>query len=195
MSAQLDQEAVATDGRRRTLLVGLLFLLPAFVLLGALVVYPIFFSVVRSMFDQAGNTFVGTRNYRTIFESEATRTAIKNTLIWVVFAPSIVTALGLVFAVLSERIRCSTAFKVVIFMPMAVSFLSAGVTWRLIYEEDPQLGLANAAAREVADVVRPPGVVPGAHPSDEESLRPEGQGYITSGTFAPGDTATLGLVA
>jgi alpha-glucoside transport system permease protein len=196
MSTERDQEAVAADGRRRTFLIALLFLLPAFVLLGALVVYPIFFSIVRSMFDQAGNAYVGARNYRTIFESEATRTAIKNNLIWVVFAPSIVTALGLIFAVLSERISWSTAFKVVIFMPMAVSFLSAGVTWRLIYEEDPQLGIANAAARGVADVVRPPGPVPpGARPSNEELLQPEGQSYITSTTFAPGDTAELGLVA
>jgi alpha-glucoside transport system permease protein len=195
MSAQLEQEAVATDGRRRTFLVALVFLLPAFVLLGALVVYPIFFSITRSMFDVSGHTFVGIQNYRTMFESEATRTAIKNTLIWVVFAPSIVTALGLIFAVLSERISWSTAFKVVVFMPMAVSFLSAGVTWRLIYEEDPQLGLANAAARGVADVVRAPGPILGARPSDEELLVPEGQGYITSGTLAPGDTAELGLVA
>jgi alpha-glucoside transport system permease protein len=196
MSAEPDQEAVAADGRRRTLLIALLFLLPAFVLLGALVVYPIFFSIVRSMFDQVGDSYVGARNYRAIFESEATRTAIKNNLIWVVFAPSIVTALGLIFAVLSERISWSTAFKVVIFMPMAVSFLSAGVTWRLIYEEDPQLGIANAAARAVADAVRPPGPVPpGARPSDEDLLRPEGQSYITSTTFAPGDTAELGLVA
>ncbi len=196
MTAGRDQEAVVADGRRRTFLIALLFLLPAFVLLGALVVYPIFFSIVRSMFDQAGNTYVGARNYRTIFESEATRTAIKNNLIWVVFAPSIVTALGLIFAVLSERISWSTAFKVVIFMPMAVSFLSAGVTWRLIYEEDPQLGIANAAARGVADVVRPPGPVPpGARPSDEDLLQPEGQSYITSTSFAPGDTAELGLVA
>jgi alpha-glucoside transport system permease protein len=195
MSAQLDQEAVASNGRRRTFLVALVFLLPALVLLGALVVYPIFFSVVRSLFDESGEAYVGTQNYRTMFESEATRTAIKNTLIWVVFAPSIVTALGLIFAVLSERIRWSTAFKVVIFMPMAVSFLSAGVTWRLIYEEDPQLGLANAAARGIADVVSPPGPILGARPSDEELLRPEDQGYITSGTVATGDTAELGLVA
>jgi alpha-glucoside transport system permease protein len=194
-SAQLDQEAIATRSRRRSLLVALLFMLPAFVLLGALVVYPIFFSIVRSTFDKAGDSYVGIKNYQTMFDSEATRTAIKNTLIWVVFAPSIVTALGLIFAVMSERIKWSTAFKVIIFMPMAVSFLSAGVTWRLIYEQDPNLGLANAASRGVADVVRPPGPVPAARPSDAKLLVPEGEGYITSGTYAPGDTAELGLVA
>jgi alpha-glucoside transport system permease protein len=195
MEAQSGQETVAAEARRRPLLIALLFLLPALVLLGALVVYPIFFSIFRSLFDASGQDFVGAQNYSTIFESEATRTAIKNTLIWVVFAPSIVTALGLIFAVLSERIRWSTAFKVVIFMPMAVSFLSAGVTWRLIYEEDPQLGLANAAARGVADIVDPPGPVAGARPSDQQLLRADGDGFVTDATFAPGDTAELGLVA
>jgi alpha-glucoside transport system permease protein len=195
MEASPDQETVAAEARRRPLLIALSFLLPAFVLLGALVVYPIFYSIFRSLFDTSGHSFVGAQNYQTIFESEATRTALKNTLIWVVFAPSIVTALGLIFAVLSERIRWSTAFKVVIFMPMAVSFLSAGVTWRLIYEEDPQLGLANAAARGVADIVRSPGPVPGARPSDQQLLRPDGDGYVTDATLTSGDTAELGLVA
>jgi alpha-glucoside transport system permease protein len=183
------------EGRRRTGWVALLFLLPALVLLGALVVYPIFFSVARSLFDKSGDAFIGVENYRTMFASSSTLTAIKNTMIWVVVAPSIVTALGLVFAVLSERIRWSTAFKVVVFMPMAVSFLSAGVTWRLIYEENPSLGLANAAARGVVDVVSPPGELPGARPTDEEQLRPEGEAYVTSASYSPGETAQLGLVA
>jgi alpha-glucoside transport system permease protein len=189
------QESVAVKGRRHTLLIALVFLLPALVLLGALVVYPIFFSVVRSLFDQAGSTYVGIRNYKTMFASEATQTAIKNTLIWVVFAPSIVTALGLIFAVLSERISWSTAFKVVIFMPMAVSFLSAGVTWRLIYEEDPHLGLANAAVQGVTNVFRSPGQYPDARPSEEQLLKPESGGFITTQTFSPGATAELGLIA
>ena len=142
----------------------MLFLGPALVLLGAIVVYPIFFSIGRSFFDANGSHFVGIDNYQEMFTSDATRTAIKNNLIWVVFAPSIVTALGLVFAVLTERVAWSTAFKVAIFMPMAISFLSAGVTWRLIYEQDPQIGLANATVGAVVDVVRPPGVLPGARP-------------------------------
>ena len=144
---------------------------------------------------QGGDTFVGVDNYQTMFASKATLTAIKNTLIWVVIAPTVVTAIGLVFAVLSERISWSTAFKVVVFMPMAVSFLSAGVTWRLIYEENPNLGLANAAARGIANIVRPPGGLPGARPSEEDLLQPQGGAYVTSGSFSPGDTAELGLVA
>ena len=187
--------AEGSEGRRRTGWIAMAFLLPALVLLGALVVYPIFFSAYRSLFDKAGNTFVGVDNYQTMFASKATLTAIKNTLIWVVIAPTVVAALGLVFAVLSERVSWSTAFKVVVFMPMAVSFLSAGVTWRLIYEENPNLGLANAAARGIADIARPPGELPGARPTDEDQLRPQGEAYVTSGSFSPGDTAELGLVA
>jgi alpha-glucoside transport system permease protein len=187
--------AEGSEGRRRTGWVALAFLLPALVLLGALVLYPIFFTAYRSLFDKSGDTFVGIDNYQTMFASKTTLTAIKNTLIWVVVAPTVVTALGLVYAVLSERVSWSTAFKVVVFMPMAVSFLSAGVTWRLIYEENPNLGLANAAAQGIANVFSPPGELPGARPSDEEALRPLGGGYVTSAPLSPGDTAELGLVA
>jgi alpha-glucoside transport system permease protein len=172
-----------------------LFLIPALLLLGALVVYPIFFSVFRSFFDESGSSFVGVDNYEEIFTSPATLTAVKNNLIWVVFAPSLVTALGLVFAVLTERIRWNTAFKVAVFMPMAISFLSAGVTWRLIYDQDPSRGLANAALAGIVDVVRPPGPYPGARPSDDQALRSQAGGFVTSDAFAPGDAARLGLVA
>ena len=185
----------AVEGRRRTGWIAPVFLLPALVLLGALVVYPIFFSAYRSLFDKSGEAFIGIDNYRTMFVSSATLTAIKNTLIWVVIAPTLVTALGLVYAVLSERVRWSTAFKVVVFMPMAVSFLSAGVTWRLIYEENPNLGLANAAAQGVADIVSSPGELPGARPSNEEQLQPQGEAYVTTESLAPGDSVELGLVA
>jgi alpha-glucoside transport system permease protein len=173
-----------------------LFLAPALVLLGAIVVYPIIFSVGRSLFDASGDRFIGLDNYQEMFRSDATRTAIKNNLIWVVFAPSIVTALGLIFAVLIERIPWSTAFKVAIFMPMAISFLSAGVTWRLIYEQDPSIGLANATVGAVVDIVRPPGELPGARASQEDQLIPApGGGIQASSSIAAGETATLGLVA
>ena len=172
-----------------------LFLLPALVLLGAIVVYPIFFSVGRSTFDASGGSFVGLGNYEEMFTSPSTLTAIKNNLIWVVFAPSIVTALGLVFAVLTERIRWSTAFKVVIFMPMAISFLSAGVTWRLMYEQDPRLGLANATVANVVEVFRPPGVLPGARPSEQEGLEAASDGSLGAPDVDAGGSATFGLVA
>lgn len=171
------------------------FLAPALIILLALVVYPIFFTVVRSLYDAAGNNFVGLENYKAMFESGRTLTAIKNNLIWVLIAPALVTALGLVFAVLTERVSFATAFKVAVFMPMAISFLSAGVIWRLVYQDDPQLGLANAGLQAISKVITPPGEYPTARPSNPAFLKPQGQTYATVKSFTPGDTVELGIVA
>src|SRR5215475_866154 len=109
------------------------FLLPALVILGAMVVYPIVYTVRRSLYDAAGSSFVGLRNFGAMFTDPATFTAVKNNAIWVVAAPTLVCALGLIFAVLTERVRWGTAFKLLIFMPMAISFVAAGVIFRLVY--------------------------------------------------------------
>src|SRR5690625_6136302 len=45
--------------KRRNFLLALTFLAPALVLIGALLVYPVVFTVVRSLFDQTGNEFIG----------------------------------------------------------------------------------------------------------------------------------------
>src|SRR3954453_11347663 len=119
-----------------------LFLLPALVLLGSLVVYPIGYSVWRSLYDADGSGFVGLENYGDIFSNNATLTAVRNTAIWVAVAPAVVTVLGLIFAVLTERVRWGTAFKLIVFMPMVISMLAAGIIFRLVYEQDPHLGAA-----------------------------------------------------
>jgi alpha-glucoside transport system permease protein len=144
----------------------LAFILPAAVLLGALVAYPILFTVVRSLYDRSGDAFVGVDNYAAVFSNERTLIALRNNVIWVVVAPSVVTSLGLIFAVLSERISWQTAFKVVVFLPMAISFLAAGVIFRLVYEQDPQRGVANAVVTSVVDTFREPGRYPGARLRD-----------------------------
>lgn len=107
------------------------FLLPALVLLGALVLYPIGYSVWRSLFDVSGDEFIGLDNYTELFSDDRIRTALRNNLIWVLVAPAICTALGLIFAVLTEKVRWGTAFKMVVFMPMAISMLAAGVIFSL----------------------------------------------------------------
>lgn len=189
--------AVAAAPRRRgprNLALAAAFLSPALVLLGALVVYPIVFTVVRSFYDSAGRDFVGVGNYSEMLRSAQTLTAIRNTAIWVVVAPSVVTSMGLVFAVLSERVRWATAFKVVVFMPMAISFLAAGVIFRLVYEHDPKRGVANAVVTAAVDAVRKPGPYPGARPRDDGSIRPQGRAFVTAASFSPGEAAPLALV-
>ncbi|MGW4022250.1 carbohydrate ABC transporter permease [Streptomyces sp. NPDC005009] len=183
----------SVTGTRKT--VAALFLLPALVLLGALVVYPIGYSVVRSFYDQSGDGFAGFDNYQALFTDDGIRTALKNNIIWVVFAPTIATALGLVFAVLTERVRWGTAFKLVVFMPMAISMLAAGIIFRLVYDQDPDKGVANAVWVGVHDTFAQSSAFPKAHPGRESPLEPAGGGaFITKGTVSAGDTVTLPLV-
>lgn len=172
-----------------------LFLLPALVLLGALVVYPIGYSIWRSLYDADGSGFVGLQNYGDIFTDDATFTAVKNTAIWVAVAPALVTGLGLIFAVLTERVRWATAFKLVIFMPMAISMLAAGIIFRLVYEADPDQGVANAVVVGVHDSFAESSVYPKARPSAESDLKASGGGAFTSeGTVSAGSPALLPLV-
>lgn len=187
---------MSADGSRKrgNLIIALIFLLPTLLVLGALVVYPIISTVVRSLYDASGDSFIGIDNYREVWDSGSTRRALRNNAIWVVVAPTIVTALGLMFAVLTERIRWATAFKLIVFMPMAISFLAAGVIFRLVYERDPDRGLANAVLTSVTDPFRGEGEILGARPRDPDTLQPQGRALVTAEEVAPGDTVLLPLV-
>ncbi|MET8081738.1 sugar ABC transporter permease [Streptomyces sp. NPDC005303] len=182
----------SVTGTRRT--VAAMFLLPALVLLGALVVYPIGYSLVRSFYDQSGDGFAGIDNYKALFTDDGIRTALKNNVIWVVFAPTIATALGLIFAVLTERVRWGTAFKLVVFMPMAISMLAAGIIFRLVYDQDPDKGFANAVWVGVHDTFAQSSAFPKAHPGRNSPLVAQGGGFITKATVHTGGTVTLPLV-
>ncbi|MEU6801124.1 ABC transporter permease subunit [Streptomyces neyagawaensis] len=181
--------------RRRGRIVALLFVFPALLLLGALVVYPVLFSVGRSLFDATGTRFVGGENYTEMFRDPATLKAVRNTAIWVVVAPALLTGLGLILAVLVEKVRWATAFKLLLFMPMAVSFLAAGIIFRLAYDEDPDKGVLNAAVVGVHDAFQGSSTYPTARARDGQGLSAgAGGSYRTSTTVSPGDTVSLGLV-
>jgi alpha-glucoside transport system permease protein len=189
-------ELVGSTGRTvsgRELAFGLLFLLPALFILGVWLVYPTLFTVWRSFFDRGGD-FAGVDNYREMFDNSATRTAIRNNFIWIVFAPMLASAIGLVFAVLTERIRFGTAFKTVIFMPMAVSFLAAGVIFRFVYDEDPGRGLANAMLTTVTDVWQSPGELVGGRPSMDDAFEQQGDTYISTERVPTGTEVPIGIV-
>ncbi|MEU1461657.1 ABC transporter permease subunit [Streptomyces sp. NPDC005727] len=181
-------------GRRRARTVALLFVFPALLLLGALVVYPVLFSVGRSFFDASGTRFVGGGNYAEMFRDPATLKAIRNTTIWVVVAPALLTGLGLILAVLVEKVRWATAFKLLLFMPMAVSFLAAGIIFRLAYDEDPDKGVLDAAVVSVHDAFKGTSSYPTAR--GREGLLDQGRdgSYLSHAAVSPGDSVTLPMV-
>ncbi|MGX1129766.1 alpha-glucoside transport system permease protein [Streptomyces glaucescens] len=181
--------------RRRGRTIALLFVFPALLLLGALVVYPVLFSIGRSFFDASGTRFVGGENYTEMFRDPATLKAVRNTAIWVVVAPALLTGLGLILAVLVEKVRWATAFKLLLFMPMAVSFLAAGIIFRLAYDEDPDKGVLNAAVVSVHDAFTGTSSYPTARARDGQGLDKAADGsYGTTRSAVPGDTVALGLV-
>jgi alpha-glucoside transport system permease protein len=184
----------ATPGAWRRYGVSLIFLAPAAVLLGVWIIYPTIRTIYRSFFDRSGDDFVWFDNYEEMFRSDVLFTAIKNNAIWVLVVPALVTAIGLVFAVLTERIRFSVAFKTAVFMPMAISAFAAGITWRIVYIQDPDRGAINAGIGAVKDAFDPAGALPEARPSTE-SLQPAGGGLTLNEAVSPGDVVLLGLTA
>src|SRR5919109_3447519 len=183
----------AAAGRWRSYGVALAFLAPALVLLAVWIVYPVFHTVYRSFFDRSGDEFVGIDNYRAIFSEDTLVTAIKNNALWVLIVPAFVTAIGLVFAVLTERIRFSVAFKTVVFMPMAISLFAAGVIWRVMHEKDPDQGAVNASIGIVKDAVSPSGTLSSARASTDALEGSAEQGLTLAEPLEPGGVALLGL--
>ena len=175
--------------------VAALFLAPALFLLAVWIVYPTIRTIIRSFYDRSGNKFVGLDNYHTLFTDQTLQTAIKNNFLWILIVPAFVTALGLVFAVLLERVRFATAFKVAVFMPMAISLFAAGVIWRLMYDKDPSQGTVNASIGVVKDALNPGAVLANAQPSTD-AVKADGIGGLELKTpLQPNGVAKLGLTA
>jgi alpha-glucoside transport system permease protein len=171
------------------------FLAPAALLLGVWIIYPTIYTIVRSFFDREGSKFVWFDNYEQLFSQDILVTAIKNNALWLAIVPALVTAIGLVFAVLLERVRWSVAFKTVVFMPMAVSLFAAGVIWRVMDQKDPEIGAVNASIGAIVDAVDPPGALSGAEPSTKDLSGSPKRGLALRRPVQAGEVALLGLTA
>ena len=172
----------------------LVFLLPALVLLGGFIIYPTLDTFAQSFQSDVDRTFVGLENYQTMLETERIRTALINSAIWVVIAPALVTGLGLIFAVLTERVRYQTAIKTILFMPMAISALAVGVIWRGVYETNPDIGLANSVIQSGVNAVKAGGhypdatILPGAGVEQQEGT------IVATQEVSPGEISRIGIV-
>jgi alpha-glucoside transport system permease protein len=126
-----------------------IFVGPALVILAVFLVYPVINTILVSLKDSQGQDFIGLDNFKFVFTDDSMLRSIRNTFGWIVIVPLLGVSIGLAFATLADRLRRGEAFaKSMIFLPMAISFAGASITWRLIYSFRPQgfgsnIGLLN----------------------------------------------------
>ncbi|MGH2455089.1 MAG: carbohydrate ABC transporter permease [Candidatus Limnocylindria bacterium] len=132
-----------------------LWVLPAFIFLTTFLIYPTIRTFIASFMDAQGTEFVGLDNYARLFGSDTFWQTLLNNALWIVFFTGFVVTFGLIVAVLTDRVRYETAVKAVIFVPMAISFVAAGVIWGFMYNFNPAIGTVNAVISAVGGEAEP----------------------------------------
>lgn len=123
---------------------------PAVIVLAIFLIYPAIKTVQLSFADATGDGFVGFDNYSYVFSDPAMLRSLRNTLLWIFVVPAMAVSIGLGFAVLADKLRRTESIaKSMIFLPMAISFVGAGIVWRFIYNfriegAGEQIGILNA---------------------------------------------------
>lgn len=136
------------------------YILPALLVIVIFIVYPVINTTILSFRDRSGEQSASTtcisgepcwgvfENYRYTLTNSEMVTALRNNSLWLLVMVPLTVAAGLLVAVLADRVRYESLVKAVIFMPMAISFIGAGVIWRFMYAiesgEANQIGLLNA---------------------------------------------------
>ena len=125
------------------------FVGPALVILTVYLVYPLVETLYRSFFDARSENFVGLENYAFALTNPEMTIAFRNNVLWLIVVTSFVVGLGLIVAVMVDRIgRWEPIAKAFIFLPMAISAVGASVIWKFVYSfqpiQRPQIGLLNA---------------------------------------------------
>ena len=148
-----------------------LYLLPALLVMSFFIVYPMINTISLSFSNRDGTASAATtcvegkpcwgvfENYRYALTAEFDTSSVPafwssfwqssygNTLKWIIFMVSGTVGLGLAFAVLADRVKYEALAKAIIFMPMAVSFVGAGIIWKFVYDygtQQVQIGLLNS---------------------------------------------------
>ncbi len=137
------------------------FVGPALAILGWFLAIPTARTLYLSFMDANSFNFVGIANYIYAFTDRIMLEAFRNNLLWMIFGTSLSVGFGLLIAVLSDRSRFESVYKAIIFMPMAISFVGAGVIWKFIYSFKgtgsgiQEIGLLNAIVLALGGSAQP----------------------------------------
>jgi len=144
-----------------------IFVAPAVLLIAVFIVYPTLWTVRLSFYGGQGFTFtrfVGLDNFVRLLTADPNfldlsgfppRGAVVNNVLWLVTYTPLVLAIGLIIAVLADRVRYESIIKSLIFLPMAISATAAGVIWLFVYSPNANIGLLNAVLSAVIPGFQP----------------------------------------
>ncbi|MFT3887767.1 MAG: sugar ABC transporter permease [Arachnia sp.] len=122
----------------RERLVGLAFLLPALLLFAVFVVYPIVYNVQASTLDWDGvneGTFVGLDNYRELIGDSVFHRSLVNSALWIPLTIIPQGLFGFLLAVaLNQKLRGSTIYRALFFIPAILSPVVVGIVWQRIMD-------------------------------------------------------------
>ncbi len=137
-----------------------IYLLPALLIMAVFIIYPMANTVSLSFKDHTGTQSAAVNcapdqpcwgdfeNYRYALTDPEMVTALRNNALWLLLMVPGTVLVGMLFAVLSDRVRYEALAKSIIFMPMAISFIGAGIIWRFVYNIETgsggQIGILNA---------------------------------------------------
>ena len=146
----LNSVAESMPRKIRSVAVAIVFAGPAVIILFWALVIPTLRTLRLSFMGPHGNEFVGLKNFAFAFTDPIMLEAFRNNLLWLVFGTAFSVIMGLLISVLADRSRAEKVFKSLIFMPMAISFVGAGVIWKFMYAYKgegfnvTEIGLLNA---------------------------------------------------
>jgi alpha-glucoside transport system permease protein len=121
-----------------------IFVGPALLLLGWYLAIPTVRTFLLSLQNSTSTEFVGLQNYQDVFSQRIMIEAWRNNLLWMIVGTFLTVALGLLIAILADRSKFENMAKSLIFMPMAISMVGAGVIWKFVYDVNPNIGMLNA---------------------------------------------------
>jgi alpha-glucoside transport system permease protein len=135
------------QGKKQNVLALSLFLVPALILAAIGLGIPAIQTFIESFKNADSSQWVGFANYTRAFKDPDILLAFRNTMLWIIISPVVVTALGLGLATMLNKMKREALAKSLIFMPMAISFVGGSLIWNLMYQyqepDMPQTGLVG----------------------------------------------------
>ncbi len=122
--------------------------LPAIGFATVFMVYPMLKTVYLSFRNGADTQWFGFNNYIYFFTFPDTLISLRNSLLWLVFYTLFSVGLGLIIAILLDRVRYESIAKIAIFLPVPISAVAASIIWRFMFDYQApgttQTGTLNA---------------------------------------------------